>query len=295
MKPSPFEYLAPTGEDEAVGILAEHGDEAKVLAGGQSLVPLLSLRLAHPSVLVDLAGVPGLDHVRIEDDTLVVGAMATQRAVEELPGLTERCPMIAEAVGQIGHVAIRNRGTVGGSVAHADPAAEWPALVVALDAEVDVVGPGGARTIGAANLFRTYFTTSLEPDEIVRELRVPLPNGGRTGSTFVELARRHGDFAIAGVAASLSLDDAGRVTDARVGLTGLRDTPARGRAAESVLAGQEPTDDAIAAAAAAVDEDIDPADDVHASADYRRKVAAVLTRRALTTARERARRGDASA
>jgi carbon-monoxide dehydrogenase medium subunit len=290
MKPAPFEYLAPHSVDEAVGMLAEHGDDAKVLAGGQSLVPMMNFRLAAPDVLVDLNGVTDLEYVRQEGDTLVLGALARHRDVQDAPGLRERCAMVAEGVDLIGHPAIRNRGTVGGSLAHADPSAEWPALLVVLDGEVDAVGPNGRRTIAAQDLFVMYFTTTLAPDEILVEARLPLPaaGGGRVGSTFVELARRHGDFALAGVAALVKMADDSTVADARIALIGLRDTPVRARAAEAILRDISPTEQTIAAAAETIAEAIEPVSDVHGSAGYRRHVATVLTRRALTDAVARA-------
>lgn len=291
MKPPPFEYVAPRSLDEAVAALAEHGDEAKAMAGGQSLVPLLAFRLARPTVVVDLNRIPGLDEVRLEDGTLSVGALTRQRDVELLPGLRERCPMITEAVEQIGHVAIRNRGTVGGSLAHADPAAEWTALVLALDAELDLVGPGGARTVSAADFLISYFTTALEPGELVTGLRLRVPNG-RSGSCFLELARRHGDFAIAGVAALVTLDGDGAVADARLALIGVGERAVRIDAAEQLLRGRRPTDELFGEAAAAVQAELDPNSDVHATGDYRRHVAGVLVRRALATAVGRAGGGD---
>src|SRR6266567_3731804 len=289
MKPATFEYVAATSLDEAVGVLAQHGDEAKVIAGGQSLVPMMAFRLATPAVLVDLNRVTALEHVRYEGDALVLGAMARHRDVQDLPGLGERCAMLAEGVDLIGHPAIRNRGTVGGSLAHADPAAEWPAMLVALGGSVEAVGPSGGRRIAAEDLFDTYFTTTLAPDEILTEVRLPLPNGGAVGSCFVELARRHGDFAIAGVAAMVKLADDGSGAESRIGLIGVRDVPVRARAAESLLSGAQPTDDVLAEAAGAVDAEIDPVSDLHGSAGYRRRVAAVLVERALATARDRAR------
>lgn len=291
MKPAPFGYAAPQSVEEAVGLLAQHGDEAKVLAGGQSLVPLLAFRLAAPTVLVDLNGVRELEHARLEGDTLVLGALARHRTVEEMPELRARCAMVAEGVSVIGHVAIRNRGTVGGSLAHADPAAEWPSLALALDGEIDAVGPNGTRTIPAAEFFETYFTTSLAPDEIVREIRLRLPNGDRTGSTYLELARRHGDFALAGVGALLSLGGDGAIADARVALIGVRDTAVRSRAAEDVLRGSPPGDRLFAEAAEAAGSEIDPVSDIHGSSDYRRHLAKVLVRRALGRARDRAEQG----
>ena len=287
MKPPPFEYVAPASLEEAVAVLAEHGDDAKALAGGQSLVPLLAFRLAAPAVLVDLNGVGGLDHLREEDGRLVIGALARQRQVERLPGLDRRCPMLAEAVAQVGHVAIRNRGTVGGSLAHADPAAEWPALALALDGECQVAGPRGTRVVPVEELLVSYFTTTLEPDELITELRLTLP-GGRVGSTFVELARRHGDFAIVGVGALLGLASDGSVTRSRLALIGVGERAVRARRAEALLEGERPTDELLDEAAAAVDEAISPAADLHGSADYRRQVARVLTRRALAVARARA-------
>ncbi|HKQ00450.1 MAG TPA: xanthine dehydrogenase family protein subunit M [Actinomycetes bacterium] len=287
MKPAPFDYAAPASLDEVVATLAEHGDDAKVLAGGQSLVPLLAFRLAAPSVLVDLNGVAGLEHLRLEGDRLVVGALVRQRTIERLPGLRRRCAMLAEGVAQIGHVAIRNRGTVGGSLAHADPAAEWPALALALDGECEVLGPRGRRIVPAEALFVSYLTTSLEPDELITELRLTLP-GGKVGSTFVELARRHGDFAIAGVGAMLGLAEDGSVGRSRLVLIGVGERAVRAHRAEALLVGEKPSDELLDEAAAAVDEAIAPGSDLHGSAEYRRQVATVLTRRALAVARARA-------
>jgi carbon-monoxide dehydrogenase medium subunit len=288
MKPAPFRYLAPTSLEEAVSLLAQHGDEAKVLAGGQSLVPMMAFRLATPSALVDLNGVAELELVREDGDTLVLGAMTRHRAVQDIPGLRQRCAVLAEGVDLIGHPAIRNRGTVGGSLAHADPSAEWPALLLALDGEVDVAGPGGTRTIPASELFLTYFTTPLTPVEILAEVRLHLP-GGAAGSAFVELARRHGDFAIAGVASVVTMAEDGSVSDARIAMIGVRDTAIRATAAEAVLRGTQPTDEVVAEAARVVGSEVDPISDLHGSADYRRHVAMVLVRRALATAIARAR------
>ena len=291
MKPPPFEYLAPRSLDEAVAALAEHGDEAKAMAGGQSLVPLLAFRLARPSVIVDLNGIGGLDGARLDGETLELGALTRQRDVERLPGLRERCPMIVEAIEQVGHVAIRNRGTVGGSLVHADPAAEWTALALGLEAELDVVGPSGTRTVPAREFLVSTFMTALEPDELLTGVRMRGPNG-RTGSCFLELARRHGDFALAGVGALLTLDESGVVADARIALIGVAETAVRSPSAEQRLVGHPPTSEVVAEAAGAVAGDLDPNSDIHASADYRRHVAGVLVRRALETAAQRARGGS---
>ena len=286
MKAAPFDYVAATTMDEAVSVLAERGDAAKVLAGGQSLVPLLAMRLARPEVLVDINGIPGLEDIRVEDGVLRLGALVRQSAVERHPAVREQFPLVSEAVATIGHVAIRNRGTVGGSIAHADPAAEWPALLLALDGEVEVVGPQGSRRLTADELFVTVMTTALAPDEIVREIRLRLPSGA-VGTSFVELARRHGDFAIVGVAAVLGIDN-GLVTHCRLALSGVGDTAVRARAAESSLVGGPAGDDAIEAAARAAAAEIQPSGDIQGSAAYRRTVASVLVRRALVAARRRA-------
>jgi aerobic carbon-monoxide dehydrogenase medium subunit len=291
VKPPPFDYVATSSLEEAVATLQEHGDEAKLLAGGQSLVPLLAFRLARPSVLVDLNGVAGLDRLELVDGELVVGAMARQRDVERLPKLRERCALIPEAVELIGHVAIRNRGTVGGSLAHADPAAEWPAIAVILDAELELTGPNGTRTVAARDFFVSYFTTVLEPDEVLTRIRVPLP-AGRTGSCFLELSRRHGDFALAGVGALVTLADDGTASDVRLGLIGVGARPVRPATAESALRGRVPDGAAIAEAAAAVADEVEPNGDIHASEEYRRHLATVLTRRALSTAVARAGGGE---
>jgi carbon-monoxide dehydrogenase medium subunit len=286
VKPAPFEYFAPDSVEEVVSLLAEHGDEAKVLAGGQSLIPLLALRLASPTVLIDLNRVAGLDYMDGGGDVLKIGALTRHRAVEKLPGLAARCPMLADAVGLVGHVAIRNRGTVVGSMAHADPAAEWPALALALDGEFDVVGPDGARTIPADSFFVTYLTSALEPEELVTEVRLSLPDGG-AGSSFVELARRHGDFAVAGAGAMLRLSGGGTIEDARIVLIGVAATAIRVREAEQSLVGRDATPDAFEEAAEMVRGLIDPTGDIHGSSEYRQEIATVLTRRALLSAAAR--------
>ena len=287
MKPGAFAYLAPRSVEEAVALLAERGEDAKVIAGGQSLVPMMAFRLATPAALIDLNGVSELDHGRVDRDTLVLGATARHRAVQALSGLRERCAMVAEAVDLIGHPAIRNRGTAGGSIAHADPAAEWPALLLALDGEVDAVGPAGRRTIEAGEFFQTYFTTALAPDEILTEVRLKLPVG-TVGSAFVEVAQRHGDFAVAGAGALMVMANDGSVADARLVLIGVRDTAVRSVAAETILRGASPTDPVLHDAANAIGSAIDPVSDVHGSSAYRRRVAIAVARRALTLARDRA-------
>jgi carbon-monoxide dehydrogenase medium subunit len=291
LKPAPFEYFAPETVEEVVALLAEHGDEAKLLAGGQSLIPLLALRLSTPSVVIDLNRVSPLDYLDDDESVLKIGALTRHRAIERLDGLSGRCPMLAEAVELVGHVAIRNRGTVVGSMTHADPAAEWPALALAFDAEFSVQGPSGSRTIPADSFFVSFLTTALEPDEVVTEVRLPIPDDG-TGSSFVELARRHGDFAVAGAGAVLRLTSNGAIDDARIVLIGVAGTPVRIGEAEQILMGGEPQPDAFEEAGATVHRLIEPTGDIHGSSDFRREVARVLTRRALTSAATRARGGD---
>jgi aerobic carbon-monoxide dehydrogenase medium subunit len=292
MKPATFEYASPEYVEDVIGLLVGRGPEAKVLAGGQSLVPLMALRLATPDLIVDLNRVRELEYVRLEGGTLVIGALARQRDVERLPLLRQRCPMLAEAAEVVGHVAVRNRGTVVGSLAHADPAAEWPAVSLALDAECDVRGPNGIRTIPVSELLQTSFTTALEAEEVMQEVRITLPKGDQVGSTFVEMAPWRGGFAIVGVGALLRLDDDGTVSDARIALNGACDTAVRAKATETALVGRAPTAEAIAEATEALEEEIDPVNDMHGSSDYRRHIAKLLTHRALGVARDRAERGS---
>jgi len=288
MKPPAFDYAAPATVGEAVSLLERHEGEAKILAGGQSLMPLLNMRLARPGLLVDLGRVPGLDYIREVDGGLAIGAMTTQRTVERSPLVAARIPLLHAAMRFIAHPQIRNRGTIGGSLAHADPAAECPAIALAMDAELRVVGPGGERTIPAADFFVTYLTTALASTELLTEVRFPgLADG--SGWSFLEIARRHGDFALAGAVATLTLDRGGRCSGARLVLFGVGSTPLRARAAEDALRGEKPSETLIERAAekigAAVDE---PLSDVHASAEFRRHLAAVLARRSLAEAAGRA-------
>jgi carbon-monoxide dehydrogenase medium subunit len=288
MKPPRFAYSAPGTLEEAVSLKAEHGDEALVLAGGQSLVPLLALRLADPSSVVDLNRVDELRYLREEAGRVQIGAMARQSAVERSTRLLERLPILADALPLIGHRAIRNRGTVGGSIAHADPAAEWPALSLALDATMDVVGPSGSRTVAAGDFFLGPFTSVLGPDEILREVRFRLPERG-TGSAFVEYARRYGDFALAGAAALVGIDREGRVSTAVIALLGVGGRPIRATEAERELQGQALSDERIGAAVASCREAAQPHSDIHGSSSYRRHLVGVLVGRALRLAGARAR------
>jgi carbon-monoxide dehydrogenase medium subunit len=288
VKPPRFEYLAPRSVAEVLGILAERGEEAKVLAGGQSLVPLLNFRLVRPGYLVDLNEVAGLDGIHADDGWLAIGAMARQRAVELSPLVRERCPLLAEAIPQIGHVQIRNRGTVGGSLAHADPAGELPGVVAALDGQLVLEGPRGRRTVRAAEFFVGYLTTSAAPDELLVEVHVPVIPA-RTGTAFLEVSRRHGDFALVGVAASVTLDPDGVCTHCVLALIGVGPVPVVVRAAAQALVGARPDAARFEETGRLVAASVEPDSDLHASAAYRRRVGGVLARRALERAAQRAR------
>lgn len=287
MKPAPFTYAAPSTLEEAIALLAEHGDTAKLLAGGQSLMPMMNLRLARPQYIVDINRVVGLDALQERDGALAVGALTRQRSLERLPTVRQHYPLLYEATTLIGHVAIRNRGTVGGSIAHADPAAELPAVLLAHGGSVQIQGPRGTRQLAADQFFRTYLTTALEPDEILTEVRFPRWPAG-TGWCFLEESRRHGDFAMVGVAVLLTLDAARQCSQVAVALCGVDDTPHTVAAAPTLLLGR-PLDEArlrdVAQAAAS---EIAPDSDIHASAEFRRHLSAVLTQRALRKAAERA-------
>jgi CO/xanthine dehydrogenase FAD-binding subunit len=287
MKPPRFEYLAPASVEQALALLAEHGEAAKVLAGGQSLVPLLNFRLVRPGYLVDLNEIPGLAGVRQEDGHLVIGAMTRQRALEVSDLVRARCPLLADALPQIGHAQIRNRGTIGGSLAHADPAAELPAVVAALGGELVVRSATGRRTLSPERFFVASLTTAVEPTELLIEVRLPVVPP-RTGTAFLEVSRRHGDFALVGVAASVTLDEAGVCTRCAIALTGVGPTPVLARAAAEGMLGARPAPALFEEAGRRAAAGLRPDGDLHASSEYRTHVAGVLVRRALARAAERA-------
>jgi aerobic carbon-monoxide dehydrogenase medium subunit len=284
VKPPAFAYAAPATVAEAVGLLTEHAEaEPRVLAGGQSLIPLMNFRLAKPGYLIDLRNVAGLSGIRREGDVLVVGAMTRMAELERDPEAAAAAPLLAEALGFVAHTPIRNRGTVGGSLAHADPAAELPAVALALGAELVATGPAGVRRIPAAEFLQGPFTTALEPDEILTEIRLPAWDGGHA---FTEYARIHANFAIVAVAALVALDG-DRIRRAAVALTGVAPTAIRATAAERALAGA-PADHAAAAAADAAVEGLAPAGDLHASPATRLALARAYVRRAVQLAISRA-------
>ena len=297
MKPPVFDYEDPATLDEALVLLAEHGEDARPLAGGQSLVPLLNFRLAAPAVVIDLNGVGELSTLAVQDGSLRVGALVRHRALEEQVVIGDRAPLLALAAPLIGHPQIRARGTLGGSLAHADPAAELPAAVIALDGSVEVRSRRGGRSLPAAAFFASYFETVLEPDELVVSVTVP-PVPDRTGFAFEEMAVRQGDFALAGAAVSVSLDEDGSVSRARVACIGAGSTPMRLGPVEDALLGHRPSEALFRSASERVREVVEPPDDVHAGrtspppsrpgpsgpGPYRRRVLGVLVRRGLLRA-----------
>jgi CO/xanthine dehydrogenase FAD-binding subunit len=287
MKPAAFDYVLAASVDAAVAALAAAQGEAKILAGGQSLVPMLNFRLLRPSVLVDINRIPGLAFIEEQTDAIVIGALTRHHRLETSPVIARHLPVLAEAMRHVAHLAIRNRGTIGGSLSHADPAAELPMLAVLLDATLHAVSPAGPRTVAARDFFLGPLTVDLASDEMLTRIVLPkLPPA--TGWGFAEVARRSGDFALAAVAATLTLRD-GVIGEARIAMMGVDETAKRAREAEALLAGRALTADLIEAAVAAVRAGINPPTDLHASADYRRHLVGVLAGRALTDAWRRAR------
>ena len=282
MKPAPFEYHAPQTVEEALSLLAERGEDAKVLAGGQSLVPMLALRLASPEHLIDVNRIDQLSGVWSEDGSLVVGATTRHSTLEHDPEIAAAVPVLARVAPHIGHFQSRNRGTLGGSLAHADPAAELPGVVRLLDAEIEVDGPRGERRIPAGDFFETVFTTSLQPDELVTAVRFPRW-GARAGFAVEQVARRHGDFALVGAMAAVEVSN-GRVSRIALCMTGVDMVPVRRDEVERALIGAVVADLDLDAVADQAVSDLSPSGDVHASSDYRKQVGATMASRALVHA-----------
>ncbi len=290
MKPAAFEYHAPETVADAVALLAEHADESKPLAGGQSLVPMLALRLTRFAHLVDLNRVDELAGVRRDNGTLVIGAMTRQRAVERDATIAAESPLLARSVPLIGHAQIRNRGTIGGSVAHADPASELPAVALTLDADLEIASNTGVRTVPARDFFEGTWSTALADDELLTAIRFPVWEG-RCGFAFDEVARRSGDFALAGVAVALEVDGAGVISRCAIGLLGMGSTPHRAWDAEAALVGRAPTPDELTEIGQLAVADLEPPDDIHGTASYRARVGAHLVGRAVGRAMEEATNG----
>jgi CO/xanthine dehydrogenase FAD-binding subunit len=288
MKPASFKYVAAASLDHALALKAEHGDEARFLAGGQSLIPAMNFRLARPGVLIDINGLTELSGIdRSEAGRLRVGALTRYRSLERDADFLGACPLFADALPHIAHPQIRNRGTIGGNLSHADPASELPALAVAMQAEMGITSVTGERRVPASEFFVGLLTTDLGSDEMLVDITFPARRP-RSGACFMEIARRRGDFAIAGVAALVSLDDERRCAEVRISLCGVGETPVDASGAASTIVGHRLTGEAIEAVAGRVQRSIEPSGNVHASADYQRHVVGVLTQRVLHTAHQRA-------
>src|SRR5918996_5519238 len=284
MIPAPFDYQAPATLEEAVSLLAQDPDGTKVLAGGHSLIPAMKLRLAQPQKLIDIARIPNLSYIREEGDLILLGATTTHYQLESSDLLRDICPLLPECAKTIGDVQVRNKGTIGGSVAHCDPAGDWPAAVLALDADLVLVGPNGERTENAEDFFVDLFTTSLIPGEILREIRIRKPSG-RFGQAYQKVPHPASGFAVVGVAVHLVLNDDGSCKSAAIGVTGVGAKAFRPQAVEAALSGTNLDNNAIAAAVAHVCDGIDPNSDLYASGDYRCHLAQVHARRAIQAAK----------
>ena len=286
MIPAPFDYISPQTLDEAIRVLVSHGDEAKLLAGGHSLLPLMKLRLASPKLLVDLSKIPGLSGIKQEGDKITIGALTTQYQIESSELLKERCPLLPQTAKAIGDVQVRNRGTIGGSLAHADPAADIPAAILALGGVLGLTGPEGNRTIPAEEFFLGLMTTAMSPNEILTEIRLPvLP--GRCGTVYLKVRQKASGFAIVGVAVWLTVDNNGACKDIGVGITGLDSKPFRARGVEERLRGKRIEPGMIEDASSPVTQGVDPLDDIHASAEFRAHLAQLYTARAIQEAAKR--------
>ena len=286
MIPRAFEYFDPPTLEEAVALLQQYGEDAKLMAGGQSLLPMMKLRMVSPAVVVDLWRVPDLDYIRKDDGVIRIGAMTTHYTLHSSPLIQHTLPALADAARVVGDPLVRNLGTIGGSAAHAAHNADYPAVLAALGAEFHVVGSNGEQNIGAVDFFTDTFTTCLEPTEIVTEISIPVPRDADR-SAYLKLSRRGTDFAIVGVAAALSEGESGRCTGARVVLTGVGSVPVRAREAEEILMAGPMDSNRIAEAGEAAMQNLDPPSDVQADAQYRVVVSSVYVRRAVTAAWER--------
>lgn len=289
MTPSAFEYMRPTSLAEAVRLLANHADDAKILAGGHSLVPMMKLRLAARKILIDIGRLSELSGIREDNGTIILGACTTHYAAETSALLKQRCPLLVETAAAIGDVQVRNRGTIGGSVAHADPAADWPAAMLALEAQMTLMQRAGTRTLTAADFFVDLLTTAMENNEILTEIRVPA-NAPRSGGAYCKVLQPASGFALTGVAAQVTLGADNTLQRVAVGITGVSSKPFRASATETALQGQRATAETIAQAATKAADGVEALEDIHASAEYRLHLARVYTKRALQTAIERAQR-----
>ncbi len=288
MNPTAFAYERAASVEDAVALLSQHGDAAKLIAGGHSLLPIMKLRLAEPELLIDIGRIAELRGVRDVGSEIAIGALTTHHAVATDPLLRERIPLLADTASRVGDRQVRNRGTIGGALAHADAASDYPAAILALEATIVARGPRGERRIPASEFFLDFLTTALQPDEVLIGVRIAPPNTGH-GWSYQKLANQASGYALVGVAALVFLNGDGASSDVRVGVTGAAAVPWRASAVEAALRGQKLDADDVAAAAAGIMNGIEPLDDLHGSAEYRRRVTEGLTRRAILQAAERAR------
>ena len=282
MIPGPFEYYAPRTLDDAVKYLAEHRDDVKILSGGQSLLPLMKMRLSKPAFVVDIGRIPGLDAINEQGDSLIIGALVTHAEIEGSALLQQKCPLLPQTATTIADVQVRNRGTLGGSIAHADPAGDWPATALALDAEVKITGPGGERWVKCDEFFLGLLMSVLEPDEIVTAVKFPVTGSDKTA--YLKAAPRSSGFAVVGAAVRISLDGSGTCSRAAIGITGVTDKAYRAARTEQMLAGKKPDAALIEQAAAEATRNVDPIEDINGSAEYRRHLTHVYVTRAIQEA-----------
>jgi len=282
-----FEYVVANSLTEAVNLLQKHGAGAKILAGGHSLIPMMKLRLAGPECLIDIGRIPELSYIREDNGIVRIGALTTHHQIETSDVLRDRFEALIEAAAAIGDVQVRNKGTIGGSIAHADPAADYPASILAQDAVIVAFGPKGERKITAADFFVDMMTTALEPNELVREIQIPVSNG-QTGSAYLKMAQKASGFALCGVSAAVELDEAGSLSRVAIGITGVANSAFRATETEKLLTGVKPDEDTLKSACEHAADGVIALEDIHASADYRLDLARIYTRRALEKAIERA-------
>jgi carbon-monoxide dehydrogenase medium subunit len=282
-----FEYVVPASLGEAVNLLQQHGGRAKILAGGHSLIPMMKLRLAAPEFLIDIGRIPELSYVKEDGDKIRIGALTTHHAIETSDAIQRRISALADAAGLIGDIQVRNKGTIGGSIAHSDPAADYPASILAFDATIVTLGPGGERQIPASKFFVDMMTTALELNEIVREIQIPVKSG-TIGSAYLKMAQKASGFAICGAAAVVEIDKSGVLSNVAIGITGVGSHPFRAIKAEAALKGQAPDKSVLKKACEKAGDGIIALEDIHASADYRLDLACIFARRALERAIERA-------
>jgi aerobic carbon-monoxide dehydrogenase medium subunit len=282
-----FEYVVASSLGDAVNLLQKHGGRAKIVAGGHSLIPMMKLRLAAPEFLIDIGRLAELSYVKEEGDRIRIGALTTHHVIESSSAIRQRLTALAEAAGLIGDIQVRNKGTIGGSIAHADPAADYPASILAFDATIVTLGPHGERQIPASKFFLDMMTTALEPNEIVREIQIPVRSSGNLGSAYLKMAQKASGFAICGAAAAVELDGSGAFANVAIGITGVASFAFRAGKAEAALKGNKPSPEVIKAACEKAGDGIIALDDIHASGDYRLDLARIYARRAVKTALER--------